>query len=98
MLCSVASCLARGHLLARVGISSVEIFGQGSRSALARGLKGKSGGPQDTASARATKPTVRNKNNNTWISDNKNYPDEEKKIVLKILEIAGGLASSNSQK
>ena len=38
------------------------------------------------------------KNNNTWISDNKNYPDEEKKIVLKILEIAGGLASSNSRK
>jgi hypothetical protein len=38
------------------------------------------------------------KNNNTWISDNKSYPDEEKKIVLKILEIAGGLASSNSQK
>ena len=32
----------------------------------------------------------------TWLSDNKNYPDEEKKIILKILEIAGGLSSSTS--
>ena len=37
-----------------------------------------------------------NKVNDTWISDNKNYPNEEKKIILKILEIAGGLSSSAS--
>ena len=33
--------------------------------------------------------------NETWVSDNKNYPDEEKKIILKILEIAGGLSKTS---
>ena len=36
-----------------------------------------------------------NKINETWVSDNKNYPDEEKKIILKILEIAGGLSKTS---
>ena len=31
----------------------------------------------------------------TWVSDNKDYPDEEKKIILKILEIAGGLSKTS---
>ena len=37
-----------------------------------------------------------NKINETWVSDNKDYPNEEKKIILKILEIAGGLSKSAS--
>ena len=37
-----------------------------------------------------------NKTDDIWLSDNKNYPDEEKKIILKILEIAGSLSSSTS--
>ena len=37
-----------------------------------------------------------NKVNETWVSDNVNYPDEEKKIILKILEIAGNLSNSTS--
>ena len=36
------------------------------------------------------------KTNDVWISDNKNYQTEEKKIILKILEIAGKLSSTNS--
>ena len=36
-----------------------------------------------------------NKVNETWVSDNKDYPDEEKKIILKILEIAGGLSKTS---
>lgn len=36
-----------------------------------------------------------NKVNKTWVSDNKDYPDEEKKIILKILEIAGGLSKTS---
>ena len=37
-----------------------------------------------------------NKVNQTWVSDNVNYLDEEKKIILKILEIAGNLSNSTS--
>ena len=37
-----------------------------------------------------------NKVNQTWVSDNINYLDEEKKIILKILEIAGNLSDSTS--
>ena len=37
-----------------------------------------------------------NKTNDVWVSDNRNYPNEEKKIILKILEIAGKLSSTNS--
>jgi hypothetical protein len=37
-----------------------------------------------------------NKVNDIWVSDNKNYSNEEKKIILKILEIAGSLSSSTS--
>lgn len=37
-----------------------------------------------------------NKVNETWVSDNVNYLDEEKKIILKILEIAGNLSNSTS--
>ena len=36
-----------------------------------------------------------NKVNETWVSDNKDYPGEEKKIILKILEIAGGLSKTS---
>jgi hypothetical protein len=36
------------------------------------------------------------KTNDIWVSDNNEYPNEEKKIILKILEIAGGLSSSTS--
>ena len=37
-----------------------------------------------------------NKKNDVWVSDNKSYPNEEKKIILKILEIAGNLSGTNS--
>ena len=37
-----------------------------------------------------------NKDNDIWISDGKSYPSEEKKIILKILEIAGSLSNSSS--
>ena len=37
-----------------------------------------------------------NKDNDIWISDDKSYPSEEKKITLKILEIAGSLSNSSS--
>ena len=36
-----------------------------------------------------------NKINEVWVSDNKNYPNEEKQIILKILEIAGGLSKNS---
>ena len=36
------------------------------------------------------------KTNDIWVSDNNEYLNEEKKIILKILEIAGGLSSSTS--
>ena len=36
------------------------------------------------------------KTNDTWVSDNNEYLNEEKKIILKILEIAGGLSGSTS--
>ena len=36
-----------------------------------------------------------NKINDTWVSDNKNYPNEEKQIILKILEIAGNLSQKS---
>tara|TARA_Y200000002_G_scaffold323990_1_gene285401 strand:+ start:241 stop:819 length:579 start_codon:yes stop_codon:yes gene_type:complete len=36
-----------------------------------------------------------NKINEIWVSDNKNYPNEEKQIILKILEIAGGLSKTS---
>ncbi len=37
-----------------------------------------------------------NKINEKWVSDNNSYPNEEKKIILKILEIAGRLSGSSS--
>ena len=36
------------------------------------------------------------KTNDIWVSDNNEYLNEEKKIILKILEIAGGLSGSTS--
>ena len=36
------------------------------------------------------------KTNDTWVSDSNEYLNEEKKIILKILEIAGGLSGSTS--
>ena len=36
------------------------------------------------------------KTNDTWVSDNNEYLNEEKKIILKILEIAGSLSGSTS--
>ena len=36
------------------------------------------------------------KTNDIWVSDNNEYLDEEKKIILKILEIAGSLSGSTS--
>ena len=36
------------------------------------------------------------KTNDIWVSDNNEYLNEEKKIILKILEIAGGSSGSTS--
>ena len=33
--------------------------------------------------------------NEVWVSDDESYPNEEKQIVLKILEIAGGLSKTS---
>ena len=43
-----------------------------------------------------TKFLCENKNNGTWVSDKKEYFQEEKQITLKILEIAGKLSNSPS--
>ena len=37
-----------------------------------------------------------NKQDQVWISDKKDYIEEEKQITLKILEIAGNLSNTSS--
>ena len=43
-----------------------------------------------------TKFLCENKNNDIWVSDDKEYFQEEKQITLKILDIAGKLANTPS--
>ena len=43
-----------------------------------------------------TKFLCENKDNDIWISDNKEYIEEEKQITLRILEIAGKLENTSS--
>ena len=43
-----------------------------------------------------TKFLCENKDKDIWVSDNKNYLQEEKQITLRILEIAGKLAETSS--
>tara|TARA_Y100001935_G_scaffold164147_1_gene134983 strand:+ start:196 stop:762 length:567 start_codon:yes stop_codon:yes gene_type:complete len=49
-----------------------------------------------TTSGVNTKFLCENKENDIWLSDKKEYFKEEKQITLKILEVAGKLADTNS--